>query len=277
MGDFDDLGSVLDAVDEASPLVNAVTNNVTVNEVANVILNWGALPVMSDDERELDEMIAISAAGLLNMGTVSESGEAVMMTAGRAAGNHDVPLVVDPVGAGATSTRTRVAERLTTELPVDVVKGNYGEIASLAGADAEVRGVESVGEHADVAETAIAVAREIEAVVVASGETDVVASEDAAFEIEAGHAMMGQVVGTGCMLGGTIAAFHGAVDDSLDAALAATLGFGLAGEAAAAGEYGEYEGPASYEITFMDAVAGLDPAELAAASDRVERVLTAEA
>ncbi|MFB6132092.1 MAG: hydroxyethylthiazole kinase [Halanaeroarchaeum sp.] len=277
MTSFDELGSVLASVDETSPLVNAITNKVTVNEVANVILNWGALPVMSDDEREIDEMISISSAGLINMGTVSESGEALMMAAGRATETHDVPLVVDPVGAGATSTRSRVAERLTTDLPVDVVKGNYGEIASLAGADAEVRGVESVGEHADVAETAMAVAREIDAVVVASGVTDIVASEDEVYEIEAGHEMMGQVVGTGCMLGGTIAAFHGAVDDSLEAAIAGTLGLALAGEAAAAGEYGDYEGPSSYEIAFLDATAGLTPEEVSAAADRIERVLTAEA
>lgn len=273
MNVVDNIGSPLSALESAAPLVTAITNEVTVNEVANVILSWGGLPVMSDDERELDEMIGTSAATLLNMGTVSEAGEAAMMTAGRAANDHDVSLVVDPVGAGATATRSQVAERLSTELSADVIKGNRGEIAALAGDDADVRGVESVGDHEDIAETAMAFARETNAVIVATGTTDVVATADAAFEVEAGHPLMGDVVGTGCMLGGTVAAFSGAVENPLAAALSGTLAFGLAGEAAAAGEYGEYAGPASYEIAFLDAVAGLEPELLANSSDRVYRVL----
>ncbi|MDQ2054151.1 hydroxyethylthiazole kinase [Halobellus sp. H-GB7] len=267
----------LAAVEAATPLVNAITNDVTVNAVANVILYWGGLPVMSDDVREVEEMVAASQACLLNMGTVSEAGEEAMVTAGRAAAAHGAALVVDPVGAGATPTRSRVAERLTTELAADVIKGNRGEIAALAGEHSDVRGVESTGEHADIAETAIACARQTDAVVVASGKTDVVASEEAAFEVDVGHSLMGEVVGTGCLLGGTLAAFCGAVDDPLSAALAGTVAFGLAGEAAAAGEYGDYAGPASYEIAFLDAIAGLDPTSLSNAKDRIARVPTAKA
>jgi hydroxyethylthiazole kinase len=269
-----DLPAALAAVAEASPLVNAVTNDVTVNDVAQVILHWGGLPVMSDDEREVGDMVAGADACLLNMGTVSEAGEATMVAAGEAAAEHDVPVVLDPVGVGATPTRDRVAERLATELDVAVVKGNYGEITALTGADAEVRGVESVGEYGDIAETAVACARQFDTVVVASGETDVVATTDAAWEVTAGDAMLGTVVGTGCTLGGTVATFAGA-HDPLDAALAGTTAFGLAGEAAADGEFGEYHGPASYHVAFRDAVANL------AATDpdptgRVEKVLAAE-
>ena len=272
-----ELDADLETVAEESPLVNAVTNDVTVNDVAQTILHWGGLPVMSDDVREVGEMVAASQACLLNMGTVSEAGEETMVTAGRAASEHGAALVVDPVGAGATPTRSRVAERLTTELAVDVIKGNRGEIAALAGEHSDVRGVESIGEHADIAETAMACARQTDAVVVASGKTDVVATEEAAFEVDVGHSLMGEVVGTGCLLGGTLAAFCGAVDDPLSAALAGTVAFGLAGEAAAAGEYGDYAGPASYEIAFFDAVAGLDPTSLSNATDRIARVPTAQA
>lgn len=262
------------ALEETSPLVNAITNDVTVNEVANVILHWGALPVMSDDDRELDEMIGTADAVLLNMGTVDEAGMETMLTAGRAAADHDAPLVVDPVGAGATSTRSAIADRLLTDLSVDVLNGNHGEIAAIAGDDARVRGVESVGDHADIAEKAMAVARERDVVVVASGPTDIVADAETAYEISVGDPMMGNVVGTGCMLGGSLAAFLGATDDVTTAAIAATLGFGLAGEAAAAGEYGRVEGPASYEIAFRDAVAGLSPDTVSAAEDRIEAALT---
>jgi hydroxyethylthiazole kinase len=271
-----DLPGALEAVGEASPLVNAVTNDVTVNDVAQVILHWGGLPVMSDDEREVGEMVAGASACLLNMGTVSETGERTMVTAGESANEHGVPVVLDPVGVGATTTRTRVAERLATELDVAVINGNHGEVTALAGGEAEVRGVESVGDYAAIAETAVACAREYGAVVVASGETDVVATAEAAYEVRTGDPMMGRVVGTGCMLGASVATFAGGLEEPLAAALLGTAGFGLAGEAAAAGEFGEIHGPASYQTAFRDAIAGLAGADTDPVADRVERVLAAD-
>ena len=275
-----DVPGALAGVAEATPLVNALTNEVTVNDVANCVLYWGGLPVMSDDEREVAEMVAGAQACLLNMGTVSETGESAMVAAGRAANDHGVPVVVDPVGVGATSTRSRVAERLVTELDPAVVKGNYGEVSALAGdvaghdgTDGEVRGVESVGEYADIAESAVALARETGAVVVASGEVDVVATGETAHEVRAGDPVMGTVVGTGCMLGATLAAFAGSGLDAHRAALAGTAAFGLAGEAAAAGQVGEYDGPASYRVAFLDAVAGLAGTDPASGEARVERVV----
>ncbi|MFC7156289.1 hydroxyethylthiazole kinase [Halomarina halobia] len=238
----------------ARPLVQSITNAVTVNDVANVTLHWGGLPVMADDEREVAEMVAAADALLLNAGDVSERGERTMLTAGRAANERGVPVVLDPVGVGATPTRTAVATRLADELDLAVVKGNYGEVSALAGAESAVRGVESVGEYADIAATARACAAQTDAVVVASGETDVVATGGDAYAVDGGHPMMGRVVGTGCMLGVTLAAFSGAVADPLGATLDAVLAYGLAGERAADAEYG---GPASYKIAFLDAVAAL--------------------
>ncbi|ELZ91016.1 hydroxyethylthiazole kinase [Haloferax sulfurifontis] len=266
------LDEALAAVAGEQPLINSVTNDVTVNDVANVTLYWGGLPVMSDDEREVGDMVGIADGCLLNMGTVSESGEETMLTAGRAANERGVPLVVDPVGVGATPTRDRVADRLVTDLDVDVLNGNYGEISALVGDDAEVRGVESVGEYAEIAAAAVECARKTGAVVVASGETDIVATEETAFEVDAGHSMMGGVVGTGCMLGVTLAVFAAAVDDPLDAALAGTAAYGLAGELAAEGAFGDYRGPASYKIAFLDAVAGLADASTPDIADRIDRI-----
>lgn len=265
------LEEALSTVRAEQPLVNCLTNAVTVNEVANVTLNWGGLPVMSDDKREVGDMVAIADGCLLNMGTVSERGEETMMTAGRAANEHGVPVVVDPVGVGATPTRSRVAERLVTDIDVSVVNGNYGEITALAGDDADVRGVESVGEYADIVASATAVAEETGAVVVASGEVDIVATGERAYSVDAGDEMLATVVGTGCMLGVSIAVFAAAMDDDEAAALAATSAFGLAGEAAADGEYGEYAGPASFETAFRDAVADFD-GEGADANDRIDAV-----
>jgi len=265
-----DLEETMDIVANESPLVNAITNAVTVNDVAQIILHWGGLPVMADDEREVGDMVAASEACLLNMGTVSEAGESAMLAAGRAANDAGVPVVVDPVGAGSTPTRDRVATRLLTELDVAILKGNHGEITSLTGDDAAVRGVESVGEYRDIATTAVACAREYETVVVASGETDVVATADMASEVTAGHPQLGTVVGTGCMLGGSLATVAGAVEDPKRAALAGTVAFGLAGEAAAAGEFGAVHGPGSYNVAFKDAVAGLRDTDTDPADDRIE-------
>jgi hydroxyethylthiazole kinase len=271
-----DLGDALSEVADAGPLVHSITNDVTVNDVAQTVLHWGGLPVMTDDEREVADMVAGAAAVLFNMGTASESLESTMLTAGEAANERNIPVVLDPVGVGATPTRDRLAERLATELDLAAIKGNHGEITALAGADAEVRGVESVGEYADIAETALACARQFDAVVVASGETDVVAAPDAAYELEVGHPMMGSFVGSGCMLGATVATMAGAIEDVDRAALVGTAAFGLAGEAAADGAFGEYYGPASYQTAFRDAVAGLDGSEVADPADRIERVLGVE-
>jgi len=274
-GDGVDLPGALEAIAETEPLVNAVTNDVTVNDVANITLHWGGLPVMSDDEREVADMVAIADGCLLNMGTVDEAGEATMVTAGEAANEADVPLVVDPVGIGATPTRDRVGERLLTELDVTIVKGNHAEISALAGENAEVRGVESVGEYSDIAETTLSCARAHDTVAVASGETDIVATTEAAYEISAGDPMMGRVVGTGCMLGVSLATFAAGLgtDAAADAALAGTLGFGLAGERAATD--GEWNGPASYRIAFLDSVAGTGANPPTFGDGRVERVLVA--
>ncbi|MFY4814862.1 hydroxyethylthiazole kinase [Haloarcula sp. AONF1] len=268
------LDADLETVAEESPLVNAVTNDVTVNDVAQTILHWGGLPVMSDDEREVGDMVAGAQACLLNMGTVSETGEATMLEAGESANDHGVPVVVDPVGVGATPTRNRVAERLVTELDAAVVKGNYGEITALVGDEAEVRGVESIGEYSDIATTAVAVAQTFNTVVVASGETDIVATEDVAYEISAGHSKMGTIVGTGCMLGATVATFAGAIDDTAHAALVATAAFSLAGEAAANGDFGKVHGPASFNVSFKDAIAGLTGVDTDDARSRIKEVFS---
>ncbi|MFB6157752.1 MAG: hydroxyethylthiazole kinase [Haloferacaceae archaeon] len=260
-----DVDEALATVDEATPLVNAITNNVTVRDVANVILEWGALPVMSDDRRDAVEMVAGAQGLLLNTGDVSEDGVETMVATGESANDHGVPVVVDPVGAGATSVRSETAARLLSDLDVAVVKANRGEIAALAGAEGAVRGVESVGDHADAGDHAAALARETGAAVVASGAADVVATPDGdVYEVDAGHPAMGEAVGTGCMLGGTCAAFAGAIEDRGEAAVAASLAFGLAGEAAA--EW-DYRGPGSYLVNLHDAVAGLEPPS--GAADRV--------
>ena len=269
----DALAESLSTLRETEPLIQHLTNRVTINDVANSTLHWGALPVMADGPNDGPEMAHGANAVLLNTGQLNDSLSEAIYETGLAANELGVPVVLDPVGMGSTPTRNELVERLLADVEFAAIKGNYGEITALAGAEAEVRGVESVGEYDEIEQTAQAVAESADTVVVASGETDIVATADAAYRVEAGDEMMGAVVGTGCILGGTVATFCGGVDDTLTAALHATLAFGLVGERAADNEY---SGPASYHTNLLDGIWNLTPE---AASDldidldeRVERI-----
>ncbi len=250
------LAESLSAIRTVEPLVQHLTNEVTKNDLAQITLHWGALPVMSDAPDEAPEMAELAGAVLLNTGRMSESNIEALHNTGKKANELGVPVVLDPVGVGATPTRTEVMESLLSEIDFAAIKGNYGEISAMAGAEAEVKGVESVGDYDDIEATAMALADSAETVVVASGVTDVVASAAGATRVTAGHEMMGEVVGTGCMLGSTVATFCGSVDDPLTAALHATLAYGIVGEQAAELAY---NGPASYRTNFLDSVWNLTP------------------
>ena len=267
------LADSLSTIRETKPLIQHLTNRVTINDVANSTLHWGALPVMADGPNDGPEMAHGASAVLLNTGQVNDSLSEAIYETGLAANELGAPVVLDPVGMGSTPTRNELVEKLLADVEFAAIKGNYGEITALAGAEAEVRGVESVGEYDEIEQTAQAVADSADTVVVASGESDIVATADAAYRVEAGHEMMGEVVGTGCILGGTVATFCGGLDDTLTAALHATLAFGLVGERAADDEY---SGPASYHTNLLDGIWNLTP-EAASdldvdLDDRVERV-----
>ncbi|MFC4436241.1 MULTISPECIES: hydroxyethylthiazole kinase [Natrialbaceae] len=256
---------------DAEPLVQHLTNEVSMNDVANLTLHWDALPVMADSPGDAGEMAELASALLLNIGQVPERKVEAMHEAAETANDRGIPVVLDPVGVGSTPTRDGVAEALLAETEFAVIKGNYGEISALAGVEAEVKGVESIGDYEAIEETARSVAESTGAIVVASGVEDVVADADRAVRISAGHEMLGEVVGTGCMLGATIAGFCGALEDAHTAALHGTLAFDLAGERAAELPH---EGPASYRTNFHDAVAGFSPDVVAEfePEERLERV-----
>lgn len=265
------LAGSLAAVREREPLVQQLTNEVTKNDLANVTLSWGALPVMADAPGEAPEMAELADAILLNTGRMTDSNVEALHAAGQAANELDIPVVLDPVGAGTTPTRKEVHASLLDEVEFDVINGNYGEITHLAGAEGEVKGVESVGEYEEVTGSAQALAETTGAKVVASGAEDIVAGPNRVYRVRAGDEMLSKVVGTGCMLGATLAAFAGGHEDVFTAALHATLAYGIAGERAT---YFEYNGPASYRVNFLDSVAGFTPevAEELNPTDRVERV-----
>src|SRR2546430_13568177 len=147
-------GQTLREVRERKPLVHQIPNYVVMNETANATLALGALPVMAHAREEVEEMVAIAGAVVLNIGTLSPPWVDAMLLAGRAANERGIPVVLDPVGAGATTYRTETAKRILDQVDVTVLRGNAGEVATLVGVDAEVRGVESIDAGVDAAELA---------------------------------------------------------------------------------------------------------------------------
>jgi hydroxyethylthiazole kinase len=239
------------------PLVHQITNYVVMNETANATLALGALPVMAHAREEVEEMVALAGALVLNIGTLSPNWVEAMIAAGGKANELGVPVVLDPVGAGATSYRTDVARRVLDEVDVTVLRGNMGEVATLVGADAEVRGVESMagGDAADVARTA---ARTLNVVASVTGAVDHVSDGEHVIRIANGHPLLASVTGTGCMSSAITGCFLAVAETPLAAAAEALVAFGVAGEDAAVSAHG----PGSFHVGLYDALAALDPATL---------------
>jgi hydroxyethylthiazole kinase len=251
-------GADLRAIRERKPLVHQITNYVVMNETANATLALGALPVMAHAVQEVEEMAAAASALVLNIGTLSDQWVEAMLLAGRAANRAGVPIVLDPVGAGATTYRTETARRLLGDLELSVVRGNSAEIATLAGREAEIRGVEAVGAGAGPELTREA-ARSLGCTVAVTGAVDYVSDGESTLAVANGHELLGSVSGTGCMATAITGCFLGVrSDDSLSAAAEALVAFGVAGEDAAE----EAKGPGTFHAALYDALAGLDPETL---------------
>jgi hydroxyethylthiazole kinase len=251
-------GADLGLIRERKPLVHQITNYVVMNETANATLALGALPVMAHALQEVEEMASAASALVLNIGTLSDEWVEAMLNAGFAANRAGVPIVLDPVGAGATTYRTETARRLLDNLEVAVVRGNSAEVATLAGRQAEIRGVEAVGADAGP-ELAREAARALGCVAAVTGPVDHVSDGERSQAVANGHALLGTVTGTGCMATAITGCFLGVRgDDPLAAATEALVAFGVAGEDAAKGA----KGPGSFHVALYDALYALDPATL---------------
>ena len=244
-------GELLATLREKHPLVHHITNYVTVNDCANITLCIGASPVMAEAKEEVEEMVSMAGALVLNIGTLRKEQVEAMLIAGRRANEHSIPVILDPVGAGATSMRTNAARRLLEELDVAVIKGNAGEIGVLAGSGGVVRGVDSGGISGDPMIAASRLANATGSVVVMSGATDIITDGTDAILVDSGHPLMGAVSGTGCMASSLVGSFAAVADDLMISSAAALVAFGIAGERAARNAIG----PASFKIALLDAVA----------------------
>ena len=249
-------GDSLRRLREAKPLVHQITNYVVMNETANATLALGALPVMAHAQEEVEEMAAIAGALVLNIGTLSPHWVDAMVLAGKVANERGIPVVLDPVGVGATIYRTETAKRILDQVDVSVLRGNAGEVATLVGVAAEVRGVESIGAAASPAELAREAGRQLGLVASITGPVDHVSDGETVVAIANGDPLMATITGTGCMSSALTGCFLAVnANTPLAAAVEALVAFGVAGEDAAVGA----RGPGSFHVALYDALAALDP------------------
>lgn len=244
---------LMSRVRSRKPLIHHITNMVVMNETANITLCAGALPVMAHAPEEVAEMVGAASALVLNIGTLTTQQVESMLLAGKCANERGIPIVLDPVGAGATRLRTESATRLLHELSIAIVRGNLAEVGVLAGFKATISGVESVGVAAEPANVAKELARQFHCVAAITGAMDLISDGERTALVSNGHSMMGGVTGTGCMASTVVACYAAVEPDKLVAASSALAVYGLAGEIAAE----TAKGPGTFHVGLYDALANL--------------------
>ena len=275
----EELARALGNVRATTPLVHCITNYVTVNDCANALLACGGSPIMSAEPQDVEDITSICGGLVINIGTLSKRSIKGMKRAGARATQLEHPIVLDPVGAGASHLRTDTAGELLDTLGITVLRGNMSEVKAVAGASAATRGVDANPDDAVTEENLVASARfaselaaRIDSIVVITGAIDIVADATRAVAIRNGHPIMGKMTGTGCMLSCIVAAYLAANPaHQLKAVVAAVAGEGLAGEIAAA-RMSDKDGNGSFRTYLLDAMYNLDAKQLENGA-RIEEIL----
>ncbi|WP_300276992.1 hydroxyethylthiazole kinase [Peptacetobacter sp.] len=253
--------SILENVQKTSPLIHNITNYVTVNDVANVILACGASPIMADDSEEVEDITSICSALNINIGTLNKNTIKSMLLAGKKANELNHPVVLDPVGVGASSLRNNTAKELLENIKFDVIRGNISEIKFLAtgigsgkGVDAGIDDVVSEENLDSIVEFVKSFSKKTESVIAITGAIDLISDSEKCFVIRNGRAEMGKITGTGCQLSGLITSFVAANQDNiLEATAAAVATMGLSGEIGWA-NMKQTDGNSTYRNRIIDAI-----------------------
>lgn len=251
----------IDAIRQKAPLVHNITNFVVMNNTANALLALGASPVMAHAPEEVAEMAAMASAVVLNMGTLSERWVEAMLLAGQSALEHNVPIVFDPVGVGATSYRNQTARRIFSQFTPSIIRGNASEIMALAAElldtqqQIKTKGVDSTTASDNAIETAQTLAQQLGTVIAISGAEDFITDGKTVHSLKNGSPMMARVTGMGCTASAITGAFAGVNSDMLEAAAHAMAVMGIAGELAIL----QSKGPGSLQVNFLDQLYTLTP------------------
>ena len=242
---------IVDAVREKNPLVDCITNYVTVNDCANILLAFGASPAMCDNFDESYAFAKISGAVYINFGTYLKEQENAAIQAVLGAKQAGIPVVVDPVGCAAIPRRVSILNHLHEIAGIDIIKGNMGEIMALAGREVVVKGVDSSGDITGIEEAAVVVAKKYRCTVAATGKTDIVTNGSTVARIHNGVEMLTKITGSGCMSGALCAATAAVNSGSIfNAAVSAIMSMGIAGELAAE----KASLPGSYRVALIDSI-----------------------
>lgn len=245
---------------QTSPLVHNITNYVVMNFSANVMLAAGAAPVMAHAHNEVEDMVAIAGSLAINIGTLTDYWVESMLLAGKKANRLNIPVILDPVGAGATPLRTQVSHRLMDEINCAVVRGNASEIMSVYGANAETKGVDSANTVEEAWDMARELALKAKTVIAVTGAKDIVTDGRRLLTIANGDPLMGRITGMGCSATSIIGAFLAVEPDPLLATAYGLALMGVAGEIAKP----DSNGPGTFISNFLDALYNLTPEALAA-------------
>jgi hydroxyethylthiazole kinase len=252
---------------EEKPLVHHITNYITANDCANITLAIGASPIMADDINEVQDITAISSALVINLGTLNKQRLESMLAAAQKANELGIPIVLDPVGVGATAFRLEAAKKIISQIKLSVIRGNLSEIKALCGMNSKSRGVDTsevlgYDKNNEAASVAKALACELNASVAITGAVDLVTDGSRLFRLENGNSLMSKVTGTGCMCTSLIASFLGAGGDNLTAALAGVVSMGIAGDIALKRLDTSFEGTGSLKVYIHDAIYKLSPQDI---------------
>ena len=238
----------LAAIRKKKPLIHNITNYVVMNYTANALLAMGASPVMAHASNEVEEMVSIAGALVLNIGTLTDDWIASMIKAGKKANELNIPVILDPVGSGATKMRTESAKKIIEEVRISVIRGNASEILSLADEKSKTKGVDSLHSVDEAAEAGKILAGELNTVLAITGKVDLITDGSTTYRVMNGHEMMGMVTGTGCTATVIIASFLAVNNNTLVAATEGLSYFGLVGEKAAV----KADAPGSYQMGLLD-------------------------
>lgn len=257
---------ILANVKEKSPLVHNITNYVTVNDCANIALACGGSPIMADDAKEVEEITSICNSLVINIGTLNERTIESMIIAGKRANELNHPVILDPVGAGASTIRTETVFRLLKEVKFSVIRGNISEIKTVYAGSGTTKGVDAdecdaVNENNvdEVINFAQELSQRTGAVIAITGATDIVTDSEKVYIIKNGHPMMSKITGSGCMLTTLIGVFCGAnYDHILDGTGAAVCAMGLCGELAYKKTVETEGGTGSFRTYLIDSMSKLD-------------------
>lgn len=240
------------------PLVHHLTNFVTVNDCANITLAFGASPVMANDPGEVEDMVAHAAALVINIGAINAQLVDGIIAAGKKANALEIPVVFDPVGAGATRMRATIAERIINEVQVSVVRGNMSEVTTLAGFKTTSKGVDSTADETGSEQIARLLAQKLDTVVAITGKIDVVATTHNVCHIHNGHALLASVTGTGCMATSLVGSCTGATGNNYIGAITGIMAMGIAGEIAQQ-SLTPTEGTGTFRMRIFDAISNMSP------------------